>query len=192
MFYIHDYIKDTWRSAETWWDLVGYFYREKSNCWWINDTSNRPFENIAHNVNDKKVSYSPDIYTTVYTKRTKIIYDEDMVIVNIADIKKALKDYKSNSERNWYDKKWRRVVNYRFEFRVDPVPHVGTGRGGGSSYRKPKRNKNYFTKLQEFAEESSRARKGIFSASLWWDDCSYRKNSSNRSWKNKKKRKQWM
>jgi len=196
MYYIHNYIEDTWRSTKTWWDLVEYFYRPKVDYFGFKYFFDDGFDNIAHSKNDTKLSYVPiseGSYATkaVYVPRSEIIYNDDMVIVNIADIKRALKVFKPREESYPYKSTWMRRGRYfQFEFRVDPVPYVGTGRGGGSSYRKPKRNKNYFAKLQEFEEFDSRVRKGIFDVSLWWDDFPYR--GTVKSWKNKKKKKQWM
>lgn len=192
MYYIHNYIEDTWRSAETWWDLIAFFYRDDSYHYY-NDRENT--RSVAHSINDKQFIYAKwdedlkRLINPVYEPRPNIIYDEDMIIVNLHEIRKALKVFKPRVVK-WRGYRKRYYDTHPFQFRVDPVPSVGSGRGGGSSYRKPKRNKNYFAKLQEFAEGDSRARKGIFDTSLWWDDFPYR--GTVRSWKNKKKRKQWM
>jgi len=143
MYYIHNYVENTWTSFDDWWKLVDHFYVEKRDEWGF---SNRPFmafDNIAHSLNDKKVGYVTDIYITVYVPRTEIIYDEYMRVVNTSDIKKSLKVYNPDRKPTyaaWYKRNYDRYKHIRFRF--DPIPGWNW-KGKPRSWKEKKKKKQW-------------------------------------------------
>lgn len=72
-----------------------------------------------------------------------------------------------------------------FKYRETPVPGVNSHRT--KYYRSSKRGMKFWRDVQEFASEDPRLK---FHREMWWDNDDYRRTC--KSWKNSKKKKQWM
>ena len=194
-YYINNHIKDTWETFEDWWKLLEHFYTDGK---YDINTTREMTRSIAHTENEKRFWYS-EWNTTLaisfnpkYELRPEIVFNEDMQIVNISEIRKGLKSFKKKSEVNIL---WCRSYNYKgvyYDFRTDPVPGIKIHRG--NYYRScVKKNKSYVAKLQEYKDlfpSDASINKLRFHVMSWNDD--FNTSKCGKSWKKQKKIKQWM
>ncbi len=180
MYYIHDFPVNRWQGFSTWWKLIKHFFYNQSLL-----------DAIAHNHNDEYHSYFSKLYEypkLIKFRRNLIIYDADMRIVNITDIKKDVGRYNPDREEPYRYRP--RYQNLYYRYRIDPVPYTNGQGGCGRYYGDIKKNKNYAAKLQDFPGDS-RARERILLAKTWSDELGPH-SKQGRSWKKRKIKKQWM
>jgi len=160
-------------TYDGWWDLIrcikSYGYEQY----------------IAHNENDSLPSrestylqdYNVWISKAVYKKRDVFVYD-DNVIVNISEIREALKSFDENlSPVKKYKHSWSR--DCLFEYRKEPVPFTGNGRRA-KYYRKIPKNKNYVLGVLSYVNDA-RIREAYDRINTWSDD--FPPRCTQRSWK---------
>ena len=181
------------KKFDDWWEMIG----------WVSEN----LDSIAHTKNDtyayldcgtiilKPVdiveeairllagiqSKIPDVIIRHVYCRHLIVYDEFERTVNLHEIRESVKIYKPRY------KSTKRTKGYYFEYRRDPVPY--THRRRGHYYRKVKTtNRKYYLDLTSWIEDSRTS--NIFQFSCKWDDEYPR--FETKSWKQNKKRRQWM
>lgn len=180
------------RKFDDWWEMIG----------WISENLN----SIAHSRNDTYAyldcgaiklkpleidvveeairllagiqSKIPEVIKRYVYCRHLIVYDEFERIVNLHEIKESAKIYKPRY------KSTKRTRGCYFEYRKDPVPYIHKRRG--SYYRKIKTtNRKYYLDLTSWMEDSRTS-----NIVIKWNDEYPR--FETKSWKQNKKRKQWM
>ena len=188
MYFIYDFEEDTRSKMMDWWELVGCFHPEKSDCDYFSKVRDQ-LGNISHNEKDLKNVATWHEDAPKFALRTQIIYDEDLRVINLSEIKQALRVYKVPVAK--YEPFWWRGSQYTFEFRREPVPLVGARRS--SYYRsRVKKNKNYVAQFYEdtdlFPHESVKEKRLFVSS---WNDY-FNCGKHTKDWKHQKKKKQWM
>jgi hypothetical protein len=120
------------REFDTWWELIEF----------IRDLS--LIDSIAHNDNDLYIYRYPIYYgdeihdyrESIY-KRDIFCYDPDGVMINLSEIRDAIKlcRTKNYDHYKYVSWKWRRGESLFIRYRYDPVPLTGN-RGGYRSRSK--------------------------------------------------------
>lgn len=186
IYYVRDLRDDSWREAKNWWKLIDYFAPDDDFGYGGN------LDNVAHTENDKSLSYSieGDYRTYVYESRYLMVYDEDLNIVNLHELREGVKLFKPGREK-YVNYKLRYFAEHHFEFRKDPVPGIHVRHW--NYCRRVKKNKNYVARLLAYADlfpTDARLRQLKYFVHSWDDD--FTTSKGGKSWKKTKKRKQWM
>jgi hypothetical protein len=186
IYYLDRNVFSNWYS---WWELISHIN--------IND--------VAHTINDIWVSYESRINNkgikylkkNVYGKSV-IVYDEYNRVINLSELREGVEHYNPNlpneSIRKYY--RWRGSTDYQY-LRYDPVPFTGQNRWRAKAYRYNTHTyRNYFLSVLSYGNEiklDSKIKVEFYDYhnSLYRDNY-LRSNYNNKSWKNQKKRKQWM
>lgn len=202
---IYNFVDNWTKEFNDWWELIAYF---------DGDTSN-----IAHNENDvyvycrekfsrkpNNLTYDEEIVEKVkklligestyfppperYVQRRCLVVFDEYKMINLAEIKEAIKVYKPRNKK--YHSSYYR--GRYFVYRYDPVPFTGCGRWYSGWYRRIPRNKSYYAKLSEYVDlfpNDASIRRAANFVSKWSDD--FPPRCVEKSWKSQsKKKKQWM
>ena len=174
-------------------------WERQSSSWWelIDDIKQGRYdERYGHNPNDHITSILPIFYgedsqgIPIYRydirkeQRDCIAYHDDLVI-NLAEIRKGLKEYRSH-DRKYNPRRWTRDY---FEYRREPVPGLRHHRHHHRYWKIPQHSyRSSWVKALEFGEYPKA--KDHLTFDPWWDDEYPRRPEKN--WKSQgKKRHQW-
>jgi hypothetical protein len=174
----------------------GEYYEKKNDTELYYFIKKVGIHNIGCNWNDSYRDFSPfegytyighyirrNVYWLVLFNDNRIVSREHLVAVYefgpIESERRNIRPY-----WRWY----RRDVNY-LGFRNGPVPY--TGKGSGYNYHRNIRTTNERRQSLSCDREYVRSKRNHKNIPNTWDDIP-RKDIHSRSWKNNKKRKQWM
>jgi hypothetical protein len=204
MYHIYHLDSQTFSKWYSWWELIEYFFYCRKG---------HEFDCISHSIYKKDlfIEYYPIFHGTYcYPEkyaiekrlyyRSEIVYDDDNRIVNLAELREGLKQYnpelsRKKINRNKGSYRFKSITNYKY-LRYDPVPFTGKKRWRGNAYRWSIHNyRNYYLSVLSYEDEmkmDSKIKNDFYQHNSQWKDECLRSNYNNKSWKNEKKRKQWM
>nr|PZN07520.1 MAG: hypothetical protein DIU64_12235 [Caldicoprobacter oshimai] len=146
---------------------------------------NSLFENIAMNLNDKKVSYRWDSHLNDYIpyleQREFIVLDENNRIIDIRLYKEEILNCSGISKTNTRKK--------LYKFRKGPVPNIFKPYKFGKYYRRPRTTRERKISADPDIQAFIRPKRRSQNLVNYWDDIP---RHIDKCWKNKKIERQWM
>lgn len=165
-------------------DLIKWFAGRNYNAYFSEKVSNRAFEDLAMNRNDKNAVYYIG-EKEVHSNKSIMVFDEYDRIIDPRDFKEQILNYKFESNRYSY-----RICDNKYEFRKDPVPGVRRKRSHRGSYlRYPQTTQERRLSCDLEIQEYIKPKRNMMNLPNAWDDIWRNKDHS---WKAKKLEKQWM
>lgn len=179
-------------------DMVGWFAQYNHKSWNGKSMENSAFDNLAMNPNDRRYEsqFIDGHYKKMCLQREIMVLDEDNRIIDPRQYAKQIL-----SIVQWWDRSYSERARHRYLsqykhggaypiYRQDPIPHTGNRHCHRGAYHRNPALINEKRQSQEHKEYVRRGRGLQLPEYRWYDDCPSRYN--NRSWKNKKIRKQYM
>lgn len=185
MYYIKDVGKDLY-----------YTYTTKER--FLQEVAQLDINDIGHNENDTYRAtkgywrtIGEESYWVEYHSKESIrfiLYENDTVLNKF--ITKAEATLWVEYETAKRDRRYKKKILYGhyFEYRKDPVPHIRC-HWGGRYYRKIKRGKREYILMLDLNVKKGRIANKKYLVKSWGDD---HIRCYSKSWKDNKKRKQWM
>lgn len=183
-YYILNTISNSMSVCETLQDLIKWFAYSNHKFYFSEKRTNRAFEDVAMNYNDKHPVYYVG-EEEIHSKKSIMVFDSYNRIIDPRDFKDQILNYKFESSKWSY-----RCYDNKYEFRKDPVPGIHKNRRHRGSYlRHPKTTQERRLSCDNEIKEYIKPSRNMMNLPNVYDDIW---RNRDHSWKAKKLEKQWM